>query len=362
MTHPRIVFLAGGSGVVGQQVAELLRRRNPQLDIVIGGRRLEAARAVAMPLGASAVAFDADEPSLPAMPAHSLVVGLTNDSHDQLLEAAWRGGYAYLDITRWTERLKQTLVAVAGRERPPTPMVFASSWMASVAALIARWAAAPLRAVESVELNILYAMADRAGPDSTAYIDRLEMPFWTHEWGKWHRRRPFSDGKLVSFGDAGWHRVYRIDTPDQASLPSLLRAGRVDTRIGFDSRPATAMLHGLVRSGLWAAMARPRFDSWRRSVLYNPGGGDAHRLSLSIAGLNPSGKRVIRRALVKDPAGQTHLTALGALLQIENLLAGGVSPGPHLGEAVLSPSAVMAELHREGVEIALDEDGVEMAQ
>lgn len=361
MTHPRTVFLAGGSGVVGQQVAGMLRRRAPQLDIIIGGRRLEVAHAVAMPLDAQAMVFDIDAPSLPSMPPNSLVVGLVNDRHDRLIEASWQGGYPYLDITRWTDRLKQTLVAVAAKGRPRIPMVFASSWMASVAALVARWAAAPLTSVDGVELDILYAMTDRAGPNSTAYIDRLDIPFWTRDRGEWRRRRPFSDGKRVRFGDAGWHRVYRIDTPDQASLPCLLGAQRVESRIGFDSRPATAMLHGLVRSGLWSVMARPRFDGLRQSILYNPGSGGAHRLSISVEGTSPAGRQVARRVLVTDPAGQTHLTALGALLQIETLLAGGVAPGPHLGEAVLDPATVATELTREGVEIVLDTDPMEAA-
>lgn len=52
------VLIAGGYGLVGGQVAELLRERHPELPLALGGRRPEVAGPLARRLGASAVGLD----------------------------------------------------------------------------------------------------------------------------------------------------------------------------------------------------------------------------------------------------------------------------------------------------------------
>ncbi|MNC79614.1 hypothetical protein D3C75_1321400 [compost metagenome] len=62
-----------------------------------------------------------------------------------------------------------------------------------------------------------------------------------------------------------------------------------------------------------------------------------------------------RTVQVVDPEGQTHLTALGAVIQIERLL-GRLGPaleaGVHLGEAMPDPAPATALLKSEGVRIS----------
>lgn len=62
----------------------------------------------------------------------------------------------------------------------------------------------------------------------------------------------------------------------------------------------------------------------------------------------PSGTTV----QLADPLGQAHLTALGAVLQIEHLLGADAPPaGVYLGEALLDPEHACRQLRAEGVEI-----------
>lgn len=351
MTKYSKVLLAGGGGVVGQQVAEILLRRNPGLGVVLGGRRPDALRDLAERLGAEAVALDIDAPVLPEGLADAVVVGLANDLHDRLLGVSLRAGLAYVDVTRWTERLKQSLVMVAAHGAPAAPVVFSSAWMAGTAGLVARHAAAGFTRVDSIDIAILFSLADRAGPNSTAYMDRISDPFRTMERSVWKLRAGLRDGHRADFGEGGIHKVYRFDTPDQASLPSLTGAHTVDARIAFDSRASTGLLHGLVASGIWKLISRPAFDGLRRSLLYNPGTGAEHRVLITLTGDGRQDARRSRRLQMIDPSGQTHLTALGAVFQIETILGlhGPATPaGVHLGEAA-DPDFAVKMLRSEGL-------------
>lgn len=350
MTGAGAVWLIGGSGTVGAQVAEMLRRKHPVLPMVIAGRREERAQALADRLGhAKARCFDISCPDFDERPAAIAV--LVNDWDEQVLDYALTEGVPLVDVTRWSERQHLALVRIAARG-PQSPVVLASSWMASVAAVIARGAAARLGAApDSIDLDILFALADAAGPDSVAYMDRLDRIFAVFNEGQWRSTGGFVDGRRMDFLEGGRHRVYGFDTPDLTSLPTLTGARSVTTRIGFDSQIATQSLRLLVRTGLWRLFSGERWSGLRRAVLYNPGTGAPHRLVITAAG---GGRCVTAR--VTDQIGQAHLTAVGAAVQIERLLGldGGPVPaaGAVLGEALIEPALLIRRLTEEGVVVA----------
>lgn len=351
----KTVILAGGAGVVGRQVAAILRRRQPDLRLVLAGRRLDAVQAAAAPLEAEAMRLDIDAPDLDGASRGAIIVGLANDLNDRLLTAALAAGSPYLDVTRWTSAQKQALTTVSAQGRPAAPVVFASSWMASTIGLIARDAARELASVERIDIGVLFGLADRAGPNSVAYMDRISTPFLTLEDGVWRERRGFRDGQIRDFGEGGSHRLYRFDTPDQANLPALTGARTVEARIAFDGQIETRLVHVLVASGVWKALSGPRFEKLRRSMLYNPGEGAAHRVRIGLEGLDAQGETIRQTVQVVDPDGQTHLTALGAVVQIERLLGRlgpALEPGVHLGEAMPDPALATALLKSEGVRIS----------
>lgn len=339
---------------MGHQVAAILRRRQPDVRLVLAGRRLDAVRAVAAPLHADAMLLDIDAPDLGEVTKDAIVVGLANDLHDRLLIATSEAGASYLDVTRWTAAQKQALATVAARGRPAAPLVFASSWMASTIGLAARNAARDMASVDRIDLAILYGLSDRAGPNSVAYLDRIATPFRTMEDGVWRERRGFRDGQTRDFGEGGTHELYRFDTPDQDTLPALTGARTVDARIAFDGRVETRLVHVLVASGVWKALSGRRFEKLRRSILYHPGDGAAHRVRIELEGFGSKGEAIRRVVQVVDPEGQTRLTALGAVVQIERLL-GRLGPaleaGAHLGEAMPDPAPAIALLKSEGVRI-----------
>jgi saccharopine dehydrogenase-like NADP-dependent oxidoreductase len=323
------VLLVGGYGLVGTEIAKLLRARHPDLRLLLAGRSPDSGSALAAELGhAATVRVDADDadPLAPLLAAGGagrpdVVVTVVNDAGDRVLLSAARRGIPVVDITRWTARVHRALVALAAVNLQ-APVVLASGWMGGFAAIVAAAAAARLAKVERIFIDILYAMADRSGPDSIAYMDRLAIPFEPLCDGREHTVWPLTDGRSARFAGGVAATTWRLDTPEQSSLPSATGAGTVETRIAFDSAPATHALVAMQRLGILALLQRPRFTKLRRAILHASGPGATTRFSVEASG---GGATV--HSEIADAKGQAHLTAVGALISIERALGvGGAEP------------------------------------
>ena len=117
------------------------------------------------------------------------------------------------------------------------------------------------------------------------------------------------------------------------------------------------MLRLLVRSGLWRLISGERFAGVRRAVLYDPGEGAPHEVVIDVRGNDAEGRRLTRRATIVDPEGQSHLTAVGALIQLERVLGLGAYPAPGAGvmvaESTPEPDASLQTLRELGVVVTV---------
>jgi hypothetical protein len=331
------ILIAGGYGVVGQQLAEMIRLRHSDLPLILAGRNPVQAEPLAQRLArANTLRLDMEQTA----PLHGArpraVVAVANDPHDYLLLEAVRAGLPYLDITRWTERLRRALSRVAA-EAVRAPVLLSSAWMAGAVAVVAVAAARRLAKVQSIDLSVLYALKDKAGPNSADYMDRLATPFEVTLNGERRLVYPFTDPRQVAFPGGTTAKVHRFDTPDQFTLPLTTGAETVAARIAFDEPFTTQLLAGLIRSGVWRLISGPRFTPLRRALLYNPGQGAPHAVVVEVAGWDAQGRAQTARATLVDPQGQTHLTALGALVQLERLL--GLDGAPPPSPAIVYPDS-----------------------
>ncbi|KKO47572.1 hypothetical protein VT06_16300 [Arsukibacterium sp. MJ3] len=353
------VLIAGGYGVVGAQIARLLRKRNPGLRLLIGGRSQSKAQALALKLGdAAGVRFDVnDENCLSRLPeTPQLLVIATNDLNDVALKAAMRANVALIDITRWTSRVRD-LEAIVQASPSSAPVVQGSSWMACVPGALALQATASLQRVEAINMDILYALKDISGENSVEYMDRLSAPFAVVRDGQPGLAIPYTEGRKTRFSNGYETKVYRFDCPDQTVLPQLCAARSVAARIAFDDKTTTAVFWFIIRSGIWGLLSGPRFMKLRRSLLHNPGTGAPHHVRVDIEGQS-NGALVHRTLHLTDAAGQSHMTAVGAALQTEWVLGlnGFVAPGPglHYGERMGPAAVVLAAFKQEGILVTED--------
>lgn len=352
-------LIVGGYGVVGAQITEALSKRHPRLPLIIAGRSLDKANACACThSSARGMRIDATEadPLANVSDDIGIVVAAVNDPGNALMRAAIRRGLPYLDITRWTERLMPAIVEATALA-PRAPVVFASSWMAGVPGLIAAHLASPLVSVERIDLSILYGLKDKAGPNSVEYADRLAESFRAFEDGQWVAVKPLSDAKEIQFPGGARLRTHRFSTPDGIILPYVTGAQSVGIRITYDDAMTAGLMAFLIRSGIWKAISGPAFKKLRHALLYNPGPGAPHEIVIEIEGRGEAGG--VRRitASVRDPQGQTHLIALGAVAQIEHVLglngARSRPAGVHFAETHCDPPSVIALLRSEGVAIEI---------
>ena len=317
--------------MVGSQVAAAVRAAHPELRLLIAGRSAEKAARAAEQLGdAEGVALDVSRPEPLGTLRPAAVIAVVNDPHDHLLRDALRLGVPLLDITRWTERVRAA-AAVVTAAAPTAPVLLSSGWMAGIISAIAAGLARDLARVDEIDISVLYALQDKAGPDSAEYMDRLATPFEVTIDGRLQRVRPLGDGRSVAFPDGKTAKVYRFDTPDQLTLPETTGARTAAARIGFDSATTTGLLVALVRSGGWRLISGDRFTALRRKLLYNPGPGAGHQVVLDLTGADAGGRPAHVRATVSDPLGQTHLTAVAALVQLDRLLGLDGAPPPEPG-------------------------------
>lgn len=353
----RRLLIVGAYGVVGEQIAAIMAREHPDVALWLAGRSVEKAIELAQRIpGATAMRVDLDEPdplgALEEMP--DIVLASANDANNNLLRAALDRGIAYVDITRWTERMVEAALVVETHQ-PTQPVLFASGWMAGVVATVSADLAQRFDKVDSLEFDVMFALKDKAGPNSFEYADRLRVPFTVPVDGKPVRKMPFSDPKRVNFSGGRTFTCVRFDTPDQVTLPGALGIATVSSRVTYDDAGVMGFMRFMIGSGLWAVLSLPMFDSVRRSLLFNPGPGAPHEVRITATGSRGGAVEVQEAWSVIDPKGQTHMTAIGAVLQIERLMGAHGLAAPAGGltypDQVADPAKVVERLIQLGLSV-----------
>lgn len=160
------VLFVGGSGIVGRQAVRLFRQRHPDLPIMIGGRNLENASAVAREVGtAEAVRIDLNKPYLGLAPDASVsaVVMLTPDDGLKALGFAQDMRIPYLSIGNWLVEVGAEMAHFA-RRPDASPVVLSSHWHGGPAVFLALATAKGLDTVRSVKIGAIVDPLDPTGP------------------------------------------------------------------------------------------------------------------------------------------------------------------------------------------------------
>lgn len=320
-TSARRLLIVGAYGVVGEQIVELMAKENKDVELWLAGRSQEKAAALASRFeGARSLRVDMEDadPLAKIGMLPDAVLAVANDPDDNLLSACVKRGIAYIDITRWTDRMLSAVKKFEGEELS-SPVILASAWMAGVVATVVADVAQKLKQIDAVEFDVLFALKDKAGPNSIEYVDRLRIPFTVKINGASVQKMPFTDQRQVRFSGDRNFETMRFDTPDQYTLPKLFSIPTVSGRVGYDDNKTMGFMKFMLKSGLWTLISRPMFDNLRRSLLYNPGPGAAHEIRLHITGQDPQQGSVDDHITISDPLGQTHMTAAGAVLQVERV-------------------------------------------
>lgn len=344
------LLIVGGYGLVGEQVARLLRQRHPDLPLVLAGRNPEQGRALAAALGATTTALDvrAERPlgSLPQAPA--AVLAVVSDPDDHLLVDAMRRGIPYADVNRAGHAGVLDVAVAVARERPTTPVLLSGAWYAGLNALMAAAAVRELGQAERVEIAVLSSSDDRVGPDSWGFAERLAWPYYGMRDGKRHPTHPLTSKRLVRCADGNERPAALVGTLEQTTVPITLGVPTVETRLALQSVPSLYAMIGLKRSGALRALARPAMHGVRAALLQRPGTGDFCGVTVTAHSEN----RSVSIDLL-DTRGQAHLSAMGAVCAAERVLGSGLPAGISFPEQSAEPEADIEMLRQAGVVVRL---------
>jgi saccharopine dehydrogenase-like NADP-dependent oxidoreductase len=285
------------------------------------------------------------------------VVTATNDPKNYILLDTIRNHIPYIDVTRWTARLKEAIIRISG-EKITQPIIFSSAWMAGTAALLAKKVSEQFSTIDTIDIDILFSLTDKVGPNSIEFVDQIGTPYDVFDDGNIRTVKPMTEPKYVDFKSGLSTKTFRFDTPDQLTLPMFFNAKGVSARIAYDDKHTVGFLSFMVRSGFWRIINRPMFKKFRPSLLYNPGEGGPHEILVTVIGKGVDGSDKTVRASLLDDEGQTHLTALGGIIQIERALNiggnSGIYPGVTFPERHEDVDLALATLQEHGVSILIE--------
>ncbi|OLF17588.1 hypothetical protein [Actinophytocola xanthii] len=343
------LLIVGGYGLVGTQVARMLRQRHPNLGIVLGGRTPERGAALAAAIGASTAAVDtgAEHPlaSLPVRP--TAVLAAASDPADHLLADAAARGLPIADINRGGHASVLDAAVAVTCASASAPVLLSGSWMAGVAALMAAAAVREHGEVSRLDITALASSDDEVGPDSKGFGQRLAWPYYPMRRGRRQAAHPLTGVRRVLCADGNERPAALVGTLEQITLPRTLGVPTVETRLALLDPASLYALIGLKRTGVLRALTRPVLHRVRSALLERPGTGDFAGITVTAEG---PGRTV--RVDVLDPAGQAHLSAVGAVCAAERVLglAGHhLPPGLSFPEQSADPRADVATLRAAGV-------------
>jgi saccharopine dehydrogenase-like NADP-dependent oxidoreductase len=244
------ILIVVGYGIVGKQIASILRQRFRKILLIIAGRDFNKAKEFAETLGyAEGIAIDVTQVSQisPLYGKLAAVVTATNDPNNYILLDAIRNHISYIDVTRWTTRFKEAIIRISGK-KITQPIIFSSAWMAGTAALFTKKVSEQFSIIDTIDIDILFSLRDKVGLNSIEYVDQLGTPYDVFNGGNIRTVKPMTEPKHVDFESGFSTNTYRLDTPDQLTLPMFSSATSVSARIAYDDKYSVHFLSFMVRS------------------------------------------------------------------------------------------------------------------
>lgn len=317
------IFIAGGYGMIGGNLAAQLRSRFPQSRLILAGRSPQKGEALAEQLGnAQTACLDLLRGDIPPLAATSqLIISAVPDPKHVLGEFAIRHNIAFIDITVGTADGYAPLLNMAMQYQTTAPVVPLGYYEAGMFLPLVNRLSRQFSAINSVRLTALHDAEDPIGATTEQELTQELAPAFVREAGIWRYTSAQDEICLIS-GEC-------VET----------------TPFGILDVSAVAAMTGAENIRLDVAMgiSEGQRNSAQASV----------ELYVDMQGMNEAGKPDSKRIVASDPRGQAHFTALGIVTVVtamfERPLSGFVLP-----ENLLNPQAALITMQDAGVVLIQD--------
>ncbi len=323
--HP--ILLVGGSGIVGRWTASFLREAYPDAPLLIGGRDLAKARAVAAEIGgAEGVALDLAAPDLGLgdRPLAAVAIFLKDDRLAALRFAQARG-VPHLSISSGTFEIGPEVSAYIHRP-DAAPVVLGAEWLAGAATLPALEFAKAFARVTAIRIGALLDEQDIGGP--AADIDM-------------HRLTEFAPAALTRRDGAFFWRV-----GDEAKARYTAVDGTDMEAFAYSPYDIAALAAATDAPNIELDVAVGLSSTRRRGEPMST------EIAIDLAGEDSAGRPLRTRHTIVHPEGQAPLTALGVAMMLERLVGLDGRPatpaGLYFPEQLVDPVEWLARLERIG--------------
>lgn len=326
MTHDPIL-LVGGAGHVGHWTARHLRAAHPDVPLLIGGRDLAKAKAIAAEMGhALGVAIDmtSDDLGLGGTPVSAIAVLFTDERVAGLRFAQTRG-VPYISISPGIIELMPEVAAFMHRPEA-APVVLGTEWLVGATTVPTIEFAKAFGRIDDITIGALLDEQDSFGPAATADLERQTkaMP------------------AALTKRNGAW--VWRVGEHARSSFRA----------VDGTEMHATALSPNDVL-GLAAATGATsvRFDlAVGESSSRRRGEPMSTEIVIELTGNDHVGRPLRTRHAIVHPQGQMPLTGLGVAIVLERLVGldgqSPTRPGLYFPHQLIEASAYLARLQAIG--------------
>ncbi len=316
--------------------------------LLIAGRTGSKAASLAKRLGpnVSGVSFNVEAPStyLSVLGDADQAIVCLDQSGTAFVEACLKRGVDYVDVTASDEFFRQVeALGPIARENDATA-VLSVGLAPGITNLLAARVVDELSTVSDVRIGVLLGLGESFGSEASRWtLERIGRPFTVRTNGDAQTFRGFTDPRPIEFPRYGRRTAYRFDFADQHVVRRTLDVPTASTRFCFDSRLASAGIHGLVRAGVYQPMADAvGVDLLARLSEGLSLGGDGFAVTVTAEGRRDG--TWISTTEAVDGRKQSRVTGLVAAIVAQAVAAGNVSNGVSHVHQVLEPTTVLDEI------------------
>lgn len=314
------IFIAGGYGMIGGNLATQLRARFPESTLILAGRTPQKGEALAAKLGnALTVSLDLLSGEIPQLAATSqLIISAVPDPKHALGEFAIRHNIAFIDITVGTADGYAPLLNMAMQYQATSPVVPLGYYEAGMFLPLVDKLSRQFSSIDSVRLTALHDPEDPIGAVTEQELTQELAPAFVREEGIWRYTSAQDEIDLISGERAETTPFGILDVSAVAAMTNAENI-RLDVAMGIS-------------------------EGQRKSAKASV------ELYVDMQGINDSGIPEAKRIIASDPQGQAHFTALGVVTVIEAMFESSFT-GFVLPEQLLKPEVALAAMQQAGVEL-----------
>lgn len=304
------ILLLGGAGIVGRHTAHYLRDQFPDVPLLIAGRNLDRAQAMADQLGnatAAKVDLSRDDLGLGDQAVSAMAV-LFTDTMGTTLRFAQNRGIGHISISPGIIELGPDVAAYI-TSPDISPVVLGTEWLVGATTIPTLEIARQFDRIDDIAIGALLDEQDDFGP--AAELD--------------YNRQTQTLSAALARVDGEWRWFVGEDT--NTSFRAM-DGTEISANI-FSPNDVLALGHATGAPNVHFRLALGESSSRRT------GKAPSTEIIIELAGIDLNGKPLKTRHAVSHPKGQMPLTGLGVALVLERLA--GLDGNPPTGSGLYFP-------------------------